>query len=184
MELFVVLLIFHINFDSFKAYQAAPTDDDSKSDDAEIRSELESVPGIDEQMIQAITTLLHKYDNNTVNISINVFFISAIIVNLITIFLQLGLMTIALQGDTCIKNRIKFPSILKNAMFITKIQGAMVRMNGGTYNREDEILNHVQDSLSKTLTPEKVQNAIELFRSFGNRVSEAKSIQVHINNLT
>lgn len=59
--------IFLLNFDLLKAYHAAPIAESLPSGDAEIRSELEKLPGMDEQMIQTIINVLNKYENDPVN---------------------------------------------------------------------------------------------------------------------
>lgn len=43
------------------------------SDDAELRADLEKLPGIDEQTVQSVIALVHKYENNTVNIRMSSF---------------------------------------------------------------------------------------------------------------
>lgn len=81
--------------------------------------------------------------------------------------LQIDLLTIALQGNTCAKNRLDLKRIVEIALDETE---------GDNNPKDDDVaieiiftdnqLNVVISELDKYLSPEKVQRARKIFRGF------------------
>lgn len=67
-----------------------------------------------------------------------------------------------MQGDTCVKNRIgtDYSTIIENAEAVGKSSDLK------------SMLNYIETELSKTLAPEKVENAMKLLRSLENSEDE------------
>lgn len=84
-------------------------------------------------------------------------------------------MTLALQQDTCTKNRINLRQILETA-FVSDVEEKLAKKNEKSYLSNllftENELKIVETELSKSLTPEKVQNAMKLLRGFQNGDSE------------
>lgn len=81
---------------------------------------------------------------------------------------------LAVQGDTCLKNRIDLRLIFSNAAVLTAINEQQAKMYGETINFAEEYLDRIKNSLSRTLTPEKVESAMKVIRSFENHEDEKK----------
>lgn len=92
----------------------------------------------------------------------------------------MGLFKLALQGDTCEKNHIDLLRIFGTA-FMSDVEDKISGKSGTNQkpsvsnllftNKELEV---IETELSKTLTPEKVQNAMKLLRAFQNESVEDK----------
>lgn len=89
--------------------------------------------------------------------------------------LQVGLLTIALQGDTCTKNAIDLKYIFVVA-FSSDVENERAKnidedLSSNILYTENE-LKVIETELSKTLTPKKVQNAMKILRGFQTGGSE------------
>lgn len=104
----------------------------------------------------------------------------------------MALITLALQGDTCVKNRIDLMRILITA-FTSDVEEKIhtnERSSIANLLFTEKELEVIEAELGKTLTPEKVQNAMKVLRGFQNRdsgeekklaaVSEVELIKSHV----
>lgn len=87
--------------------------------------------------------------------------------------MQLGLVTLALQGDAC-DSRIGLMDILENVSNMRKMEEEQAKSSDersaiANSSLTEKQLQVYESGLSKTLTPEKVQNAMELLRSIPYR---------------
>lgn len=80
-----------------------------------------------------------------------------------------------MQQDTCTKNRINLRYILETA-FVSDVEEKLAKKNEESFVSNllftENELKIVEMELSKSLTPEKVQNAKKLLRGFQSGDSE------------
>lgn len=128
--------------------------------------------------VESIVDTLRKYRSNPVS---NSFFIILKIqiskCNIPQSNLQIDLLTIALQGNTCAKNRLNFRRIVETALGATEAESSSKNDDVAKDPQTIEIvftdnqLNEVVAELNKYLTPENVQRARKIFRGFQSDAS-------------
>lgn len=92
--------------------------------------------------------------------------------------MQLDLLTIALQGNTCAKDRLDLKGIVETALADTEVVNHNSQTDDVTEDPQtieitftDNQLNAVIGELNKYLSPEKVQRARKIFRGFQQTAS-------------
>lgn len=99
--------------------------------------------------------------------------------------LQLALTTLALQGDTCVKNRIDLMRILITAFTsdVAEKSNAYDKSSVAKLLFTEQELGVVESELSKTLTHKKVQNAMRLLRGFQNLNSNEEKNEAAVSEI-
>ena len=98
-------------------------------------------------------------------------------------------MTLALQGDTCTKNRIDLKHI-----FVVAFNSDAEERKANNNNSEESLSSHIlytenelkviETELSKTLTPEKLQNAMKILNGFKIGASERDMESAAVSKLS